>query len=198
MTVVSLAPEAYRPVAGPLAPPQDLEAEQSVLGAILLSDATLTPLVAEDGLEPAHFYRPAHGRIFEAMLTLHAAGEPVDILTLRDQLRRDGALDQVGGAAAVELLPGSVPAVGNIRRYAAIVRDCALKRAILHATYEIQEHAHSGQGDAHELLEALQASAFALASRRERGRVTRPDAPLEHELERLQGARRHPGQPTGL
>src|SRR4051794_29078639 len=198
MTVVSLAPEAYRPAVGPLAPPQDLEAEQSVLGAILLSDATLTPLVAEDGLEPAHFYRPAHGRIFEAMLALHAAGEPVDVLTLRDQLRRDGALEQVGGPVAVELLSGSAPAVGNVRRYAAIVRDCALKRAILHATYEIQEHVHSGQGNASDLLEALQAEAFALASGRERGRITRLDAALEHELERLQAVSRHDGQLTGL
>src|SRR5690349_20887734 len=114
--------------AGPLAPPQDLEAEQGVLGAILLSNAALTPLVADAGLEPGHFYRPAHGRIFEAMLALHAAGEPVDVLTLRDQLRRDGVLEQIGGPAVLELLAGAVPDVGNVRRYAAIVRDCALKR----------------------------------------------------------------------
>ena len=153
---VSALREASPPV-GLSAPPQDLEAEQGVLGAILLSDATLTPLVADEGLEPAHFYRSAHGRIFEAMLELHAAGEPVDALTLRDQLRRGGALEQVGGAATLELLAGAVPAVGNVRRYAAIVRDCALRRAILDATYDLQQQVHAGEGAAGELLEAFQA-----------------------------------------
>jgi replicative DNA helicase len=85
-----------------------------------------------------------------------------------------------------------------VRRYAAIVRDCALKRAILHATYQIQEQAHAGQGDADELLEALQESAFALASGRDQGRITRLDAALEHELERLQTVSRHDGRLTGL
>src|SRR4051795_868751 len=222
MAAVSVLREAGGAV-GPLAPPQDLEAEQGVLGAILLSNATLTPLVADAGLEPGHFYRRAHGRIFEAMLALHAAGEPVDVLTLRDQLRREGALEQVGGPAILELLAGAVPDVGNVRRYAAIVRDCALKRAILHTTYEIQEQAHSGRGDASELLEQLQASAFALASGRdagrgapgdpleqpqasafalasgrEQGRITRLETALEHELKRLEAVSRHDGRLTGL
>src|SRR4051794_13041001 len=197
MAAVSVLREAGGAV-GPLAPPQDLAAEQGVLGAILLSNATLTPLVADAGLEPGHFYRGAHGRIFEAMLALHAAGEPVDVLTLRDQLRREGALEQVGGPAILELLAGAVPDVGNVRRYAAIVRDCALKRAILHTTYEIQEQAHSGRGDASELLEQLQASAFALASGRDQGRITRLETALEHELKRLEAVSRHDGRLTGL
>jgi replicative DNA helicase len=198
MTAAVTPLRAASPSAGPLAPPQDLEAEQGVLGAILLSDAALTPLVADEGLEPAHFYRGAHARIFDAMLELHGAGEPVDVLTLRDQLRRGGALEEVGGAAALELLAGSVPAVGNVRRYAAIVRDCALRRAILHATYELQDQVHAGQGDAGELLEAFQATAFALGTGRERGRVTRLAAALEHELGRLEAVGRHDGQLTGL
>src|SRR3954452_14155712 len=125
------------------------------------------------------------------MLTLHAAGEPVDGLTLRDQPRREGAREERGGPAAIELLAGSVPAVGNVRRYAAIVRDCALKRAILHATYEIQEQAHSGQGDPGELLEHCQATASAIAIARDRSRISRLDTALEHEVERLQAVSRH-------
>src|SRR4051794_6167085 len=114
MAAVTALRDADR-AAGPLAPPQDLEAEQSVLGAILLSDLVLTPLVADAGLEPRHFYRGAHARIFEAMLTLHAAGEPVDVLTLRDQLRREGALEEIGGPAPLALLAGAVPAGGHPR-----------------------------------------------------------------------------------
>src|SRR3954447_580345 len=82
---------------GPVAPPQNLEAEQSVLGAVLLSDTTLPALIIDERLQPADFYREAHGVIFKAMLDLHGAGEPVDALTLIEHLKQSGQLDAVGG-----------------------------------------------------------------------------------------------------
>ena len=91
-----------------------------------------------------------------------------------------------------------MPAVGNVRRYARIVRDCALGARSSHATWEIQQHVHAGQGDAGELLEAFQASAFALGTGRERGRVVELATALEHELERLEAVSRHDGSLTGL
>src|SRR3954452_21603367 len=89
---------------GPLAPPQNLEAEQSVLGAVLLSDTALPALIIDERLQPADFYREAHGLIFQAMLDLHTVGEPVDALTLVEHLKQGGLLEQVGGRAAVDLL----------------------------------------------------------------------------------------------
>src|ERR671914_13947 len=86
-----LAPE------GAVAPPQNLEAEQSVLGAVLLSDTALPALVIDERLQPEDFYRESHGRIYRAMLDLHTLGEPVDALTLVEHLKQAGDLEAIGG-----------------------------------------------------------------------------------------------------
>ena len=118
---------------GPIAPPQNLEAEQSVLGAVLLSDTALPALIIDERLHPDDFYREGHGRIYKAMLDLHTLGEPVDALTLVEHLKQAGDLESVGGRAAIDLLAGSVPAVGNVRQYARIVRDNAMLHRLLRA-----------------------------------------------------------------
>src|SRR4051794_13899601 len=100
---------------GPLAPPQNLEAEQSVLGAVLLSDTALPALIIDERLGAADFYRQSHALILEAMLGIHNDGMPVDALTLVEFLKQHGAREAAGGAAGMELLSGSVPAVGNVR-----------------------------------------------------------------------------------
>src|SRR6476659_10167980 len=120
------------------APPQNLEAEQSVLGAVLLSDTTLPALIIDERLQPEDFYRESHGHIYQAMLDLHTLGEPVDALTLVEHLKQAGELEAVGGGATVEFLAGSVPAVGNVRQYARIVRDTVNLRRLLRAAYEFQ------------------------------------------------------------
>src|ERR1700733_4040603 len=89
-----------------IAPPHNLDAEQSVLGAILLSDRSLYALVIEEGLRADDFYRERHGRIYEAMLALYNESEPVDVLTVTDRLRQMGALKDIGGAATVDELTG--------------------------------------------------------------------------------------------
>src|SRR5215208_4899626 len=88
---------------GPVTPPQKLEAEQSVLGAVLLSDTALPALIIDERLQPGDFYREGHGRIFAAMLELHSGGEPVDALTLVEHLKQSGQLDDVGGRPAIDL-----------------------------------------------------------------------------------------------
>src|SRR3954463_9249059 len=83
------------------APPHNLEAEMSVLGAILISDRTLYALVIEEGLKPDDFYRERHHLIYDAMLSLYREGEPIDVLTVSEQLKQKGQLDDVGGEGAV-------------------------------------------------------------------------------------------------
>src|SRR3954465_15756483 len=102
----------------PLPPPHDLEAEQSRLGAIFLSDVTLYGLVIQDGLKPEDFYREQHRVVYQAMMELYNASEPVDIVTVKNRLREAGRLDDVGGEAGVESLAGMVPAAGNLRPHA--------------------------------------------------------------------------------
>ncbi len=123
---------------GVIAPPHNLDAEQSVLGAILLSDRSLYALVIEEGLRAEDFYRDRHGLIYEAMLALYNESEPVDVLTVSDRLRQTGKLDAAGGSAVVDELTGVVPAAGHARRYAQIVRENALLRRLLAASYDIQ------------------------------------------------------------
>jgi replicative DNA helicase len=120
------------------APPHSNEAEQSVLGAILLWDGALYGLVIEEGLRPEDFYRDRHRLIYESMLALYQESQPVDPLTVTEHLRSRGELENAGGQAEVDALTGTVPAVGNAMRYGRIVREHALLRRLLAKTYEIQ------------------------------------------------------------
>src|SRR4051794_34494047 len=113
---------------GAIAPPQNLEAEQSVLGAVLLSDTALPALIIDERLNPDDFYREAHGRIYQAMLDLHGHGEPVDPLTLVEHLKQAGDLENVGGAGAIEPLAGSGAAGGHPPNYAPVGKKKAVPR----------------------------------------------------------------------
>jgi replicative DNA helicase len=130
--------QAPQPPAIGAAPPHSIEAEQSVLGAILLWDGALYGLVIEEGLRPDDFYRDRHRLIYESMLALYQESQPVDPLTVTEHLRSRGELDNAGGQAEVDGLTGAVPAVGNALRYGRIVREHALLRRLLAKTYEIQ------------------------------------------------------------
>jgi replicative DNA helicase len=148
---------------GPATPPQNLEAEQSVLGAVLLSDTALPALIIDERLQPGDFYRESHGLIFAAMLELHGAGEPVDDLTLVEHLKQNGQLETIGGRATVDMLAGSVPAVGNVRHYARIVRENAMLRRLLNAAYEIQAKVHSHEAPPRELVDIAERTILEVA-----------------------------------
>ena len=168
------------------APPQNLEAEQSVLGAVLLSDTALPALIIDERLQPEDFYREAHGLIFKAMLDLHTVGEPVDALTLVEHLKQSGLLDRVGGRAAVDLLAGSVPAVGNVRQYARIVRENAMLRRLLHASYEIQARVHSHEASPRELVDLAERSILEVAHEDRRKDFRAINDLLSAELDKLE------------
>lgn len=113
----------------PFALAADIEAEQAILGAILLSGTVALPATVEEGVRPEDFYVEQYGQIFTLMQAMHADGESIDTLTLTDRLRTAGALDDVGGRAAIDLLGGAVPEVGNLRQYARIVVRKSMWRA---------------------------------------------------------------------
>jgi replicative DNA helicase len=136
-----------------LLPPHNLEAEQSVLGAILLADTTLYGLVINEGIKPEHFYREQHATIYRAMLQLYAESREIDVLTVTEQLRQAGELEQVGGPAMVDALAGAAPAAGNVREYARIVMSNALLRRLLTTTQQIQANVWNHEAPARELVE---------------------------------------------
>ena len=119
-------------------PPHNLEAEKSVLGAVLLDERHLYQLLVEEGLRPDHFYREQHGAVFAAMIELHQSDRKIDHLTVAETLRQHGKLEEIGGAEAIDELSGWVPTAGHARDYGRIVRDNARLRALLSTSYDIQ------------------------------------------------------------
>jgi replicative DNA helicase len=182
---------------GPIAPPQNLEAEQSVLGAVLLSDTALPALIIDERLHPDDFYRESHGRIYQAMLDLHTLGEPVDALTLVEHLKQAGDLDTVGGRATIDLLAGSVPAVGNVRQYARIVRDNAMLRRLLRASYEIQSRVHSHEALPRELVDMAERAILEVAHEDSRKDFRPIHDLLSSELDKLERLSREGKAITG-
>lgn len=124
------------------AAPQNLEAEENVLGAVLLSERALD--TTSEILGPRDFYRPSHGTIYQAALELRDAGIPVDALTLTQHLDDTGRLEQAGGRARIVELQALVPAAGNAPHYARIVREHALRNRVDHATAALREELHAG------------------------------------------------------
>src|SRR5450755_41063 len=131
---------------------QNLEAERSVLGAVLLDERSLHG-VLDVGLQDDDFYRPAHGRVFAAMRALHSAGEAIDHLTVAAHLQRNGELGDVGGPASVEELAGWVPAAGHYREYAASAPAPARVGRLIRAPYEIQAAASAPRSGSDGLIE---------------------------------------------
>ena len=108
-------------------PPQNLDAEESVLGAMMLSPLAIGAVTESTSLSASDFYRESHGQIFKAMLALYAKGEPVDAITVVDELDRTSTLELVGGAGRVHELAALVPAASNAPHYARIVSEMAAK-----------------------------------------------------------------------
>jgi replicative DNA helicase len=195
VSAVSQANGASRGAA--ITPPHNLDAEQSVLGAILLSDRALYALVIEEGLRPEDFYRERHGLIYEAMLGLYNESVPVDVLTVTDRLRQLGRLDDVGGAVVVDELTGIVPAAGHARRYAQIVRENALLRRLLSSTYEIQESVLSHRAAPRELVEQAEKAMLEVARDDRQKDFRKIEEVLHEELEKLHTLSREGTSLTG-
>jgi replicative DNA helicase len=182
---------------GPIAPPQNLEAEQSVLGAVLLSDTALPALIIDERLHPEDFYREAHGVIYAAMLELNSLGERVDALTLVEHLKQTGKLDAVGGRAAVDALAASVPAVGNVRQYARIVRENAMLRRLLQASWEIQARVHSHGAPPRELVDLAERAILEVAHEDSRKDFRSIHDLLDAEIDKLEHLSREGKSITG-
>src|ERR671938_667323 len=163
-------------------PPQNEEAETSVLGAILLSEQALDGLMIDVKLRPDDFYRERHRLIFRAMLRLKdkADPEPIDALTVSEELARAGELDEAGGPGYVHSLPNLVPAAANVRHYARIVKEHALMRRLLAEARKIQDDVFSFQGPPADLIEQAESALFRIAHEDRTGDLRSIEAALPH------------------
>jgi replicative DNA helicase len=142
-----------------------LQAEESVLGALLLSRDAIGA-VSEAGLEPGDFYKPAHQHIFDAVQALYSTGAPVDTVTVADELRRAGLLDQVGGTEALHTLQNATPAISNAAHYARIVQDTSVLRRLILVAGDIAEMAFGEPDDVTKAVDEAESKVFKVAEDR--------------------------------
>jgi len=166
-------------------PPHNLEAEKSVLGAVLLDERHLHGLLIEEQLRPEHFYREQHRAVFAAMLELYENDRKIDHLTVAETLRENGKLAEVGGAEAIDELAGWVPAAGHAREYGRIVRDNAQMRALLTATYEIQASVVAREAPARDLVERAERSMLEVAHDERQKKIRPIKDILDEETDKL-------------
>jgi replicative DNA helicase len=142
-------------------PPHSIEAEESVIGGVLLDNAALDR--ALELVTPEHFYRKAHRQIMHAIVDLNERSEPVDLVTLAEALRTRNELQEVGGAAYLAELAERVPTAANVGYYARIVRDKALLRSLIQTSTEIAMRGFEGPGDVEAFLDDAEHEIYSIA-----------------------------------
>jgi replicative DNA helicase len=144
--------------------PSNLEAERTVLGAILVDNAAFNS--AAEILRREDFYRDAHRRIFEAMAALAERSQPIDLVTLKDELVRRSALDAVGGAAFLASLVDGVPRITSVEHWSRLIKEKAVLRNLIHAGNRIVQECYEGEDEAAQLLDRAEKAIFDIAERR--------------------------------
>ncbi len=177
-------------------PPQDLEAEQATLGSVLLDSAAAARVMAV--LEVEDFYREAHRTIYEAMLSVHTRGEPVDLITVSEELKRRGQYEQVGGSEYLTALIHQVPTAAHVMRYATLVQEKSVLRKLIRAGAEIQGLAYDNPPDVGAAVDTSEQLIFDIAQQRD----TTDFMPLGEEVvqtfAKLDDVAKRPGFITGV
>jgi replicative DNA helicase len=159
-------------------PPHNLDAEESLLGAMLLSRDAIVA-ATEVGLTADAFYKPAHGHVYEAITSLYGAGEPADPVTVAEELRRANLLEAIGGGALLLSLQAGTPATSNAARYASIINEHALLRRLIGVAGEIAEMGYSLPDDVIGAIDRAESLVFDVAQHR----VTDSTKPLRELLD---------------
>jgi replicative DNA helicase len=162
--VVQTIDSVRRPQAGRV-PPHNLEAEESLLGAMMLSRDAITAAV-EARVDIADFYKPSHGHVYDAIQSLYGQGEPADPVTVAEELRRANLLDFVGGRTALLEIQAATPASANAGHYARIVNELALLRRLIAVAGDIAEMGYDTPDDVVETLDRAESLVFEVAERR--------------------------------
>ncbi|HVS74617.1 MAG TPA: replicative DNA helicase [Candidatus Acidoferrales bacterium] len=176
--------------------PQNLEAERSVLGAILLDNHALN--AALENLRIEDFFLEQHRRVFQGMVDLGESQHAIDLVTLSDELHRRGELEASGGAAYLASLVDGMPKVANIEHYARIVKEKALLRNLIHTTHGIQQRAFEGEDDSDAILDNAESSIFALAEDRIRVGLLPMKEIVQKNFDRLEKIFREGKSLTGI
>ncbi len=177
-------------------PPQAVDLEQAVLGALMLEKDALTTVI--DILKPESFYKDAHREIYSSIVTLFNNSEPVDMLTVSNQLRHDGKLELVGGAYYLTELTSRVNSAANVEFHARIVAEQAIKRELIRISSEIQQDAFEDTSDAFQLLDRTEQALFEVSESNIRKNYADMRSVMREALNELEARKDHQDGLTGI
>lgn len=176
--------------------PNNLDAERSILGAILLDNHALNTAV--ETVKPEDFFLDQHRRVFVQMISLGENQQAIDLVTLTEELHRHGELEASGGAPYLASLADGMPKVTNVEHYARIVKEKAVLRNLIHATHNIQQKAFEGDDGADAILDNAESTIFALAEDRVRAGLISVKDIVRDNFERLEKIFREGKSVTGI
>ncbi len=184
------------PSADPRVAPHNLDAEQSTLGGMLLSQEAVAEVF--ETVSGVDFYAPKHELIFNAILNLFGRGEPTDVIAVTDELNKQGNLVKAGGADYLHSLTGYVPTAANAGYYAKIVADKAILRRLIEAGTRIAQSGYESQGEVEDLVNQAQAEIYKVSSQSSREDYVPLSDSLEAAIHEIEGAQKRGGELTGV
>lgn len=177
-------------------PPHSIEAEQSVLGSMIMDHDAV--IVASEILRASDFYRPDHAQIFAAIMELYTSGNPIDLITIQDKLVQHGALEQVGGLSYIADLASSVPTSAHIKQYAKIVQEKATLRKLIKVSTDISAKSYEGEEPLDNIMNFAEKSIFDVLQNKKTDDFTGIDEIVLTSIEKIEEAHKSKGGITGI
>lgn len=177
-------------------PPHSVEAEQSMLGALMLDKDAITKIA--DLVSPKDFYKSAHKKIYDASLSLYEKTDPIDLLSLSTILEDRGQIDEIGGASYLASLVNMVPSASNITYYAKIVQKKAVLRRLIHAAAEISEMGYNEAEDVEKTLDEAEQTLFSISQKSLKQEFTPINTILGAAFDRLDELHKNKGEMRGV
>jgi len=177
-------------------PPQNVDAEMSLLGAVLIDEETLADI--SEHVTPKDFYDKRHGLIYDAMMRLYEKHKPVDLLTLTDELKRKSHIEEVGGSAYLTELTNYVPTAAHAETYAEMVQQKAIRRRLIKASGDIAEMGYDEEHTTQELLEQAEAELFSVSDQSLKQDLVSIESILTESFDRMEELHRNKGQLRGV
>ena len=177
-------------------PPQNLDAEMSLLGAVLIDEETLADI--SEHVKPHDFYDKRHGLIYDAMMRLYEKHKPVDLLTLTEELKKKNDIETIGGSAYLTELTNYVPTAAHAEAYAELVAQKAIRRRLIKASGDISELGYDEETSTEELLEQAEAELFSVSDQSLRQDLVSIESILTESFDRMEELHRNKGQLRGI
>ena len=177
-------------------PPQNIEAEMAVLGSMLLEEDAINDAI--EIMDSSHFYKDAHTKIFDCIVTLFNQSKPVDLITLTDELKRINSLEAIGGASYLTNVVNAVPTAANVVNYARIVKEKSILRLLINKSTQIITESYEADSRVDELLDRAERTIFEITDKRVEGGLLPIKDLVNEAVEKIDQLYQNKSQVTGL